>query len=217
MTTQWRRGLGSGRTTTEELEIVSYVLDGALQCRDSMGNGSVLRAGDIQRMSARTGVTHSDFNHSPDEPLHLLQIWLLPAIWRLEPSYEERRFAGAEKRGRLRFIVSPDGREGSLTMNQEVRICCAVLGSGDSVAHTFAAGRHVWRHIALGRVQLDRHRLNAGTRSPLAVRDLSCWRAILAAGLKCCCSISPETAPGVPGAASGIEVGCRDRDLSRPG
>ena len=148
-------GAGFGTHPHDNMEIVTYVLDGALEHEDSMGTGSVLRPGDVQRLSAGTGVTHSEFNHSPDEPLRLLQIWLLPAARGIEPGYEEKTFPAAEKRGRLRLIVSPDGRDGSLTIHQDASIYASVLEKGETAALDLAPGRHAWVQVASGAVAVN--------------------------------------------------------------
>jgi redox-sensitive bicupin YhaK (pirin superfamily) len=137
------------------MEIVSYVLRGALEHKDSMGTGSVLRPGDVQRMSAGTGVTHSEFNHSATEPLRFLQIWIHPRSRGLRPEYEERRFEPAEKAGRLRLIASPAGDDGSLRIHQDVRIYATLLGGGEEVSHRLARGRHAWVQVANGSLLLN--------------------------------------------------------------
>lgn len=132
-----------------DMEIVTYVLDGALQHRDSLGNGSVIRPGEVQRMSAGTGIRHSEFNASQDAPVHLLQIWILPAEIGIAPSYEQRPLP-AGTRGGLALIGSRDGRDGSVTVHQDVRIYAGRLDAGAAIAHPIAAGRHVWLHVARG-------------------------------------------------------------------
>jgi redox-sensitive bicupin YhaK (pirin superfamily) len=138
-----------------DMEIVTYVLAGALEHKDSMGTGSVIRPGDVQRMSAGTGVTHSEFNASRTEAVHLLQIWILPAQRRLPPSYEQRAFSTAERRGRLRLIAAPDGADGSVTVHQDVRLYATLLAPGDRVTHGVVPGRHAWVQVARGRVRLN--------------------------------------------------------------
>ena len=171
-------GAGFGTHPHDNMEIVTYVLEGALEHRDSLGTGSVLRPGDVQRMSAGTGVTHSEFNHSPDEPLRLLQIWILPAERGIAPGYEEKHFAEADKRGRLRLIVSPDGRDGSLRIHQDVAVQAAILEAGETVSHELAAGRHAWVQVASGSVSLNGVELGQGDGA--AVSDES--RLAFAAG-----------------------------------
>jgi redox-sensitive bicupin YhaK (pirin superfamily) len=143
-------GQGFGTHGHQDMEIISYVLDGALEHRDSMGNGSVLRRGDVQRMSAGTGVRHSEFNHSPDERVHFLQIWLFPEQRGSAPSYEERNFTDASKQGRLLPIVTPDGRDGSVRVHQDASIYATVLNGEDRIEHTLAPGRRAYVHVVRG-------------------------------------------------------------------
>jgi redox-sensitive bicupin YhaK (pirin superfamily) len=146
-------GRGFGRHGHRDMEIVSYVLEGALQHQDSMGTGSVIRPGDVQRMSAGTGVMHSEMNASDREVVHFLQIWLLPDEQGIAPSYEQKTFTDAEKRGRLRLVASPDSADGSIAIHTDARIFASVLGAGDKVEHRVAAGRHAWIQVARGRVR----------------------------------------------------------------
>ena len=143
-----------------DMEIISYVLDGALEHRDSLGTGSVIRPGEVQRMTAGTGVTHSESNPSRREPVHFLQIWILPARRGLTPGYEQKVLD--EKRGALRTIASPDGREGSVTIHQDVALYAALLDEGTEVVHTPAPGRHAWVQVARGAVTLNGQPLAAG-------------------------------------------------------
>src|SRR3954463_7867573 len=122
-----------------DMEIITYILSGALEHRDSMGNGSVIRPGDVQRMTAGTGVAHSEFNPSPDEPVHLLQIWIMPAAKNLTPGYEQKFFTEEERTGRLRLIASPDGSEGSVKINQDALLHAAFIGGGDRITHELGA------------------------------------------------------------------------------
>lgn len=145
-----------------DMEIITYILSGALEHRDSMGNGSVIRPGEVQRMSAGTGVTHSEMNPSDSEEVHLLQIWILPEEEGIEPGYEQKRFPDTEVRDRLRLVASRDGRDGSLTIRQDVSIYAAVLGEGSEVTHSIAPGRHAWLHLARGRVTLNGEPLGPG-------------------------------------------------------
>jgi len=145
-----------------DMEIVTYVLEGELAHKDNMGNGSTIRPGDVQRMSAGTGVRHSEFNHSPTELVHLLQIWVLPSAQGLPPSYQQKRFEEAEKRGRLRLIASQDGREGSVRIHQDVSVYAALLGRGVTVHHPFQAGRHGWVQVAKGAASVNGAELRAG-------------------------------------------------------
>ena len=145
-----------------DMEIVTYVLEGALQHRDSLGNGSVIRPGDVQRMSAGTGVSHSEFNPSRGEVLHLLQIWILPERNGITPGYEQKTFTDAEKRGKLRLVASPDGRSGSVTIHQDTEIYASVLGAGDRATHELRPSRHSWVQVASGKVQLNGKALEDG-------------------------------------------------------
>src|SRR5579859_5250238 len=138
-----------------DMEIVTYVLEGALQHQDSMGNGSVIKPGDIQYMSAGTGVTHSEFNASKTEPVHLYQIWMFPEKPGLKPAYDQKNFAAAEKRGKLRLIASPDGREGSVKIRQDNELYATVLGQGDAVKHELKPERYAYVQVARGSVKLN--------------------------------------------------------------
>jgi len=157
---QPRRGFGEH--SHRDMEIVSYVLDGALEHRDSLGTGSVIRPGDVQRMSAGTGVTHSEQNPSPDALVHFLQIWILPERDGLAPSYEQKHFPSEERRGTLRLVASRDGRTGSIRLNQDVDLFATLLGEGDVVAHTLRPGRHAWVQLARGRCELNGIPLESG-------------------------------------------------------
>jgi quercetin 2,3-dioxygenase len=145
-----------------DMEIVTYVLEGALEHRDSMGNGSVIKPGDVQYMSAGSGVTHSEFNPSKTEPVHLYQIWMLPEKKGLKPAYDQKNFSETEKRGKLRLVASPDGREGSLKIRQDNELYAAVLGKGDSVKHALKPERHAYVQVARGSVKLNGQQLAEG-------------------------------------------------------
>ena len=145
-----------------DMEIVSYVLDGALEHRDSIGTGSVIRPGDVQRMSAGTGIRHSEFNHSRAEPVHFLQIWIEPERDGITPSYEQKTFTADDKRGRLRLVGSRDGRDGSVTIHQDVDLFASVLGRGQSVTHALGAGRKGWLQVARGTVTVGEQTLAVG-------------------------------------------------------
>lgn len=164
-------GQGFGTHSHQDMEIISYVVDGAMEHKDSMGTGSVLQPGDVQRMSAGRGVTHSEFNHSPTEPLRFLQIWVLPESEGIDPSYEERHFAETEKRSRLRLIVSPDGEEGSLRIHQDVRVYASILAKSESVEHEISSGRHAWVQVVQGSLSLNGDELHEGDGA--AVSDLA--------------------------------------------
>jgi len=155
-------GQGFGMHGHRDMEIVTYVLDGALEHKDSMGNGSVLRPGELQRMTAGTGVRHSEFNPSEREWVHLYQIWLLPERRGLTPSYEQKAFDEEERRGRLRLVASPTGDGGSLTIRQDARLYLSTLAAGETVAHSLKPGRHAWLQVLRGRVALNGQPLAAG-------------------------------------------------------
>jgi redox-sensitive bicupin YhaK (pirin superfamily) len=144
------------------MEIISYVLSGALQHKDSMGTGSTIRPGDVQRMSAGTGVTHSEFNASPTELVHFLQIWILPDGRGYPPSYEQKHFTEAERQGRLRLVASKDGQDGSLTIHQDVRLFAGLLSSGERLSYQLPKNRYAWLHVARGSVEVDGQSLSAG-------------------------------------------------------
>ena len=145
-----------------DMEIISYVLDGALEHKDSLGTGSVIRPGDAQRMSAGSGIRHSEFNASKTDPVHFLQIWIIPDRKGIEPGYEQKAFPDAEKRGRLRLIGSRDGRDGSVTIHQDVDLFATLLGEGDVVEHAIAPGRGGWVQAARGSVELNGETLREG-------------------------------------------------------
>lgn len=153
-------GRGFGTHGHRDMEIISYVLSGALQHKDSMGNGSVLRWGDVQRMSAGRGVNHSEFNGSAEQTVHFLQIWILPSQRAITPSYAEKRFTPEEKRGRLKLLVSPDGAEGSLTMTADARLYATILGKEEKIE--WVATRASWVQVARGMVRLNGELLSAG-------------------------------------------------------
>jgi redox-sensitive bicupin YhaK (pirin superfamily) len=161
-------GDGFGTHAHRDMEILTWVLEGALEHKDNMGNGSVIRPGDIQRMSAGTGVTHSEFNPSREEPVHLLQIWLLPRQRGLTPGYEEKRFAPETRRGDFRLIAARDGREGAVTIHQDADLWTALLEPAESVRHAFEAGRHAWLHVAAGTVTANGVKLGAGDGAALS-------------------------------------------------
>ncbi len=161
-------GQGFGTHGHRDMEIISYVLKGALEHRDSIGTGSVIRPGDVQRMSAGTGIQHSEYNASKTEPVHFLQIWLLPEQKNIAPGYEQKTFTEAEKQGQLRLVGSRDGRDGSITIHQDVNFYAAVLNEGDAVDHTFAEARGAWLQVVRGAVQLDGQTLTAGDGAAIA-------------------------------------------------
>lgn len=155
-------GTGFGMHGHRDMEILTYILDGALQHKDSMGNGSVIRPGDVQRMSAGRGVMHSEFNPSNEEAVHLLQIWIEPNVRGATPSYEDRHFPAAERRGRLRVVASPDGREGSTTIHQDAVVYATLLDGADEVRHELAPGRSGYVHVARGQVTVNGQELKSG-------------------------------------------------------
>jgi redox-sensitive bicupin YhaK (pirin superfamily) len=155
-------GMGFGAHGHQDMEIVSYVLDGELAHKDSMGNGSVIRPGDVQRMSAGTGVRHSEMNPSKQEAVHFLQIWIIPDRRGHQPGYEQIAFPTAERRGALRLVASPDGANGSVTIHQDVRLYAGLFDRGEKATHTVAPGRHAWVHVARGKAQVDGVDLGAG-------------------------------------------------------
>lgn len=144
------------------MEIVTYVLSGALEHRDSMGNGEVLRPGEFQRMSAGTGITHSEFNPSSTEPTHLYQIWLLPERSDIEPSYEQQRFEEAGRENQWQLVASREGAQGSLRIHQDVRIFLATLSAGEVLPIAITEHRHAWLQVLRGQVELQQHVLSAG-------------------------------------------------------
>jgi quercetin 2,3-dioxygenase len=155
-------GAGFPEHPHRDMEIITYVLEGALAHRDSMGNGSVIRPGDVQYMSAGTGVTHSEFNASKSEPAHLLQIWMLPEKKGLKPVYGQKNFADSDKRGKLRLVASPDGRDGSVTIRQDNELYATVLGAGESVRHELKPDRYAYVQVARGSVKLNGTELQEG-------------------------------------------------------
>jgi redox-sensitive bicupin YhaK (pirin superfamily) len=155
-------GQGFGTHPHRDMEIVSYVLEGALEHRDSMGTGSVIVPGDVQRMSAGTGVRHSEFNASKTEPVHFLQIWLLPAQNGIEPGYEQKAFTKDDKRSRLRVVASPDGREASVTVHADAVVYAGLFDRGESAALTLPKGRHAWVHVARGKARVNGRELGEG-------------------------------------------------------
>jgi hypothetical protein len=155
-------GKGFDTHPHRDMEIVTYVLEGALEHRDSLGSSSIIRPGEVQRMSAGTGVTHSEYNPSRDSPVHLLQIWILPEEKGLEPEYEQRAFPLDESRGKLLLVASRDGRDGSVTIHQDASIHAGRLAQGDAVVHRVAPRRHAWVQVARGSIALNGKTLEAG-------------------------------------------------------
>ena len=155
-------GKGFGMHPHRDMEIITYILAGALEHRDSMGNGSVIRPGDVQRMSAGTGVLHSEFNPSKNEPVHLLQIWIEPSVKGIRPGYEQKHYPEQERRARWRLIASPDGADGSVTIHQDARVYVTLLAEGDTVEHELAPGRQAYVHVASGSAAVNDERLQGG-------------------------------------------------------
>ena len=155
-------GKGFAPHSHENMEIISYVVSGALAHKDSMGNGSVIRPGDVQRMTAGTGVQHSEFNHSDDEPVHFLQIWILPDSNGLQPAYEEKNFTPERKRDQLRLVASREGRNESLTVHQDVDLYASLLSAGGKLTHVFGANRRGWIQLVRGRLTVGDEILAAG-------------------------------------------------------
>lgn len=160
-------GRGFGTHSHRDMEIVSYVLEGELAHKDSMGNGSVIRPGSVQRMSAGTGVQHSEFNPSPSERVHFLQIWFLPNSSGIPPGYEEKVFADAEKRGRLRLIASPDGADGSVTIHADASMSAALLDPGERIEKALSPDRSYYVHISRGSASLNGTALSTGDAAML--------------------------------------------------
>jgi hypothetical protein len=155
-------GRGFGRHPHANMEIVTYVLDGELGHQDSMGNGSVIRPGEVQRMSAGTGITHSEMNASSTRPVHFMQIWILPDKQGYPPSYEQKAFSEEARRGKLCIVASGDGREGAVTVHQDVTLAATLLAPGQKVEHELRTDRYAWVQVARGAIDLDGKRLSAG-------------------------------------------------------
>jgi quercetin 2,3-dioxygenase len=166
-----RGGRGFPTHGHRDMEIITYILSGALEHRDSMGTGSIIRPGDVQRMSAGTGVTHSEANPSRDEAVHLLQIWILPTEQGLTPSYEQKAFSEEQKRGRLCLIASADGREHSVTVHQDASVYASVLSKDEEVVHGLAPRRHAWLQVARGGVTLNGEVLNQGDGAAISSEE----------------------------------------------
>lgn len=161
-------GKGFGTHSHRDMEIISYVLEGALEHQDSLGNGSIVRPGDVQRMTAGTGVRHSEFNSSSEEPVHFLQIWILPERAGLAPGYEQKTFGQKDTPGKLHLVGSRDGRDDSVLIHQDVDLYATCLGPGDEVTHMTAARRKVWVQVARGRAEVNGKMLEAGDGMALA-------------------------------------------------
>lgn len=155
-------GKGFGQHPHRDMEIFSYVLEGALEHKDTLGTGSVIRPGDVQLMSAGSGVAHSEYNHSPTEPVHFLQIWIVPEVSGAEPRYQQEHFSAEKKRGRLQLIISPTGEQGSLLVRQDARVYAALIDGDETATLELAANRYAYVHVASGSVQLNGLQLQAG-------------------------------------------------------
>lgn len=155
-------GAGFATHSHRDMEILTYVLSGALEHKDSLGTGAVIYPGEAQRMSAGTGITHSEFNHSQTEPVHFLQIWIIPDQQGLPPSYEQHDFPMEEKRGKLRLIAAQDGREGAVTIHQDIALYVSVLEPGDRVSHRLKPHRYAWLQVARGGATLNGYALKEG-------------------------------------------------------
>jgi quercetin 2,3-dioxygenase len=155
-------GAGFGTHGHRDMEIISYVLEGALAHQDSMGNGSTIVPGDVQRMSAGRGVQHSEFNHEKSGVTHFLQVWIEPAERGLAPSYEQKHFPEKEKRGRLRLIASPDGAEGSVRVHQDARVYAGLFDGAEQASYALPGGRQAYLHVARGEISVNSHALAAG-------------------------------------------------------
>ena len=160
-------GKGFGRHSHADMEIISYPIEGALEHKDSIGTGSVIRPGDVQRMSAGTGVAHSEFNASATEGVHFLQIWILPDRRGHKPGYEQKHFAAEEKRGKLRLVASPDGAEGSVSMHQNAKLFAGLFDAGEKATYVLAKGRHAWLHVVRGTIELSGTKLGEGDAAGL--------------------------------------------------
>ncbi len=155
-------GRGFGTHAHRDMEIISYVLDGELGHKDSLGTGAVIRPGEVQRMTAGTGVRHSEMNPSPKQPVHFLQIWIVPDRTGHAPGYEQKAFPAEERAGRLRLVVAPDGADGAITIHQDARLHIGTFEHGQRATHTLAPGRHAWIHVARGTAEVNGVPLGAG-------------------------------------------------------
>ncbi|TMC29502.1 MAG: pirin family protein [Chloroflexi bacterium] len=162
---------GFGSHSHRDMEIITYVLSGELAHKDSMGNGSIIRPGEVQRMSAGTGVVHSEMNPSRTEPVHFLQIWVVPDRSGHEPGYEQKLFPDAERRGKLRVVASPDGRDGSVTIHQDALVHASLLERGERVSYSLPSTRHAWVHVARGTVDVNGQSLREGDGAAISDED----------------------------------------------
>ncbi len=160
---------GFGTHSHQNMEIISYVLSGSLEHKDSMGNGEVLRPGEFQRISAGSGITHSEFNPSSTEPVHFYQIWLLPNVNNSDPSYEQKEFTDTEKIGRLRLVASPKGRDGSLSIHQDANVYLSLVSHADEIVYSLQPGRHAWLQVLSGQLMVNDYSLS--TSDGVAISD----------------------------------------------
>ena len=165
-------GQGFPTHSHRDMEIITYILSGALEHRDSMGNGSVIRPGDVQRMSAGTGVAHSEYNPSESEGVHLLQIWIMPRERNLPPGYEQKAFTEDDRRGRWRLVASPDGRDGSVTIQQDARLYATIADANSTIEHSLDANRYGWAQVARGTVSINDVELKQGDGAALRNESL---------------------------------------------
>jgi redox-sensitive bicupin YhaK (pirin superfamily) len=164
-------GTGFPTHPHHDMEIITYIIDGALEHKDSMGNGSIIRPGDVQRMSAGTGIKHSEFNPSSTDPVHLLQIWIVPHTQDLTPSYEQKHFLATQKHGKLCLIASGDGREDSVTIHQNVDLYATQLNKDEMISYSIVEGRNVWIQVVTGIVELGDRQLSAGDGAAISLED----------------------------------------------
>lgn len=174
-------GQGFGAHGHRDMEIISYVLEGALEHKDSLGTGSVLHYGDVQRMSAGSGVRHSEFNGSRTESVHFLQIWIQPNVTNIQPSYEEKHFTAESKTGKLKLVASKDGRDGSVLIHQDTSLYAAIMNPGDSLAHTLEPGRTAYVHVIRGSVTVSGNPLSGGDALKIVDEDSICLSGAQAA------------------------------------
>ncbi|MCL1468786.1 pirin family protein [Argonema galeatum] len=165
-------GMGFPTHPHRDMEIISYVLDGALEHKDTLGTTAVIRPGEVQRMTAGTGIAHSEYNHSKSDPVHLMQIWILPEKKGLQPGYEQKMYTDEEKRGNLRLVASRDGRDGSVTIHQDVDLYATLLEPGEKVVHPIKNGRNVWVQVARGQIKLNDLPLKAGDGAALGDENI---------------------------------------------
>lgn len=164
-------GKGFGTHGHQDMEIISYVLDGALEHKDSIGTGSVIHAGDVQRMTAGSGIRHSEFNHSATDPVHFLQIWVMPERDGLEPGYEQKSFSREDRSGALKLLASRGGNDGSLVIHQDVDFYGSLLSAGDELTHVVRRGRKIWLQVVRGSVSLNGEQLSSGDGAAIADED----------------------------------------------